>query len=543
MAHTELVHEERDALEVRPPRDIQPSRWWNEANFNLIAAAATLMIIAIPVGMANIYLGYILGESPCTSCSFERFGMVVVGALGLFIMRYGPHWKYVATLAFASFFFLYSTIRHWNYHVVDDLGQGFASAVFGVHTYTWGAFVFWIVMAAVAVALIFVARDFNLHREFSGEIKPIKRFGLFQKIVAIVAIAMTASNAAQMFVLNGPPPFAGKGGPPRTTFNIDQSSKYWTADLWTRVLGTPALLAMSAPMPHIAGDYEKTGIEFSTDPAAAPIAPTAGDLTVSQRTEIAFDVVGDGKGSAAGLAFDESTGLFGLVSTDGGLYYVEDDFSTVVSRGVIDRPNGSDISHTVDATFLGPDNLTAMAWNKTIYGAQRVDPSEVDEMEAWATFVETTDDLMPPTPQRSLLFTARAKEAFSLSLAADPATESYYVVSVPNETQPEIIISQFASDNKLSREGILSVGEGVDLTEGGAVGDFYPVGADFHDGNLYLLSKQFNSLLTVNSDTMEITDVQGLPEMGDFHDIVVSDEGIFVLARDGEQDVIYQIAQ
>lgn len=541
MAHRENVDEQETSREVRPRREIAPSRWWNEVNFNLIAGVATLLIIAIPVGMANIYLGYVLGESPCTSCSFERFGMVVVGGLGLFIMRYGPHWKYVASLAFASFFFLYSTVRHWNYHVVDDVGQGFASAVFGVHTYTWGAFVFWIVMAAVAVALIFVARDYNLHREFSGESKPIKKFGTFQKIVAVVAILMTASNAVQMFVLNGPPPLAGKGSPPRTTFNIAQSSKFWTADLWTRILDKPALLAMSAPMPHIPGDYEKTGIDFSTDPSAAPIPATAGDPTVKQRTEIAFDVVGDGKGNAAGLAFDESTGLFGVVSTDGGLYYVEDDFATVVSKGVIDRPNGSDISHTVDATFLGPDNLTAMAWNKTIYGAQRVDPSEVDEKDAWATFVETSDDLMPSDPQRSLLFTARAKENYALSLAGDPATESYYVISVPNEEHPDIVISQFADDNKLSREGVLTAAEGVELADGREVGEFYPVGADFRDGNLYLLSKEFNSLVTVDAESMEITDVQGLPEMGDFHDIVVSDGGMFVLSREDGTDVVYEI--
>ena len=299
MTEHEIIEVENHTDELQPPRAIRPSQWWNEVNFSLIAGVATLLIIALPVGMANIYLGYVLGESPCTSCSYERFGMVVVGGLGLFIMRYGPHWKYVASLAFASFFFLYSTIRHWNYHVVDDVSQGFASAVFGVHTYTWGAFVFWIVMAAVAVALIFVARDHKLHREFSGESKPIRTFGLFQKIVAVVAIVMTLSNAAQMFVLNGPPPFTGKGSPPRTTFNIAQSSKFWTADLWTRVLNKPALLAMSAPMPHIPGDYEKTGIEFSLDPAASPITVSSDQLTVRERTQIGFDVVGDGKGNAA----------------------------------------------------------------------------------------------------------------------------------------------------------------------------------------------------------------------------------------------------
>ena len=59
-----------------PAPTARRSRWWNEANFNFIVAVATLLIIAVPVGVANVYLGYVLGESPCTSCAYERFGMV-----------------------------------------------------------------------------------------------------------------------------------------------------------------------------------------------------------------------------------------------------------------------------------------------------------------------------------------------------------------------------------------------------------------------------------------------------------------------------------
>lgn len=521
---------------------VRTSKWWNEVNFNWIVTIAALLIIAIPVGVANIYLGYVLGESPCTSCSFERFGMVVVGGLAVLMIRYGPHYKYVVSLAAASFFFLYSTVRHWNYHVIDDIGQGFASEVFGVHTYTWGAFVFWIVMLAVSIALIFVARDHKLRREFTGESKPVKPFNMFQNVSLIIIIALVASNAVQMFVLNGPPPFAGKGSPPRTTFNIAQSSKFWTAGLWSRVTETPKVLAMSAPMPHIPGDNEKTGIDFPTNPADGPVAPAASDVQIENRTEIGFPVTGVTKsGNAAGLAYDESTGLFGLVSTDAGLYYVEDDFSTIKSHAVIDRPNGSDIGHTVDATFLAPGNLVAMAWNKTIYGVQQTDPAEVDELESWSSFIETTDDLVEAPAGRALLFTARARVQFALSIAGDPATESYYVISVPNEDEPKIVISQFASDNKLSREAVLTADAATGLADDADLASYYPVGADFRDGKLYMLSKAYNSLMVVDAETLELTDVHALPEMGDFSDLAVTEDGIFVLAREDNTDVVYEL--
>lgn len=524
---------------------VRTSRWWTEANFNLIVALATLAIIAVPVGVANIYLGYVLGESPCTSCAYERFGMVVVGGLGLLILRYGPHYKYVVTLLLAAFFFLYSTIRHWNYHVVDDIGQGFASEVFGVHTYTWGAFVFWIVIGALAIGMIFVARDRNLHQEFSGQSAPVKRLTGFQKLVAAVAIVLTASNAVQMFMLNGPPPYAGKGSPPRTTFNIAESSKYWTAGLFTRVLDKPALLGMSAPMPHIPGDHENTGLVFPTDPAAGPLALAGKTLEVTRRSEIGFPVIGDrGNGNAAGLAYDPSSKLFGIVSTDAGMYYVEDDFTTVRSHAIIDRPNGSDIGHTVDATFTGPGNLVATAWNKTIYGAQTMAPEEVDEDAAWVAFLESSGDLMPSPEGRALLFTARAREAFTLSIAGDPTTGSYYTVSVPHAEQdePQIVISQFATDNKLSREGVLATSTDLVIAEGGDLAGYYPVGADFHDGNIYLLSKAYNSLLVVDAETFEVTAVHGLPAIGDFSDIVVTTDGVFVLSRESGADVVYELS-
>ena len=44
----------------------------SEKNFNLLIATEVLLILAIPVGIANVVLGYIIGESPCTLCWFEN---------------------------------------------------------------------------------------------------------------------------------------------------------------------------------------------------------------------------------------------------------------------------------------------------------------------------------------------------------------------------------------------------------------------------------------------------------------------------------------
>lgn len=168
------------------------------------------------------------------------------------------------------------------------------------------------------------------------------------------------------------------------------------------------------------------------------------------RTELGFDASGSQSGVPAGLAFDPSTGLFGLVTTDAGLFYVQDDFKTVVSHGLVDAINGNDITTTVDATFLGPDTLVAMASNKTIYGAQRLDGQSPNEVDVWKEYRETS-------------------------------------------------------------------------------------------GDLYLLSKMFNSVLTIDPVTFEVTAVHGLPEVGDPSDLVVNDQGVFILARDGGTDVVYQL--
>ena len=127
-----------------------------EKNFNIMMATAVLLILVIPVGLANVYLGYFKGESPCLLCGHERFGMVLVGILGLFILRYGVKIKYIATVFITAFWFIFEATRHIGNHANRDIGMGFGEAMFGMHTYTWAFVVYWIVILAMALMMFFI---------------------------------------------------------------------------------------------------------------------------------------------------------------------------------------------------------------------------------------------------------------------------------------------------------------------------------------------------------------------------------------------------
>ncbi len=519
----------------------RPSRLWTSRNFDLVMATAVIIIVLVPVGMANLYLGFFHGESPCVLCGIERFGMLLIGALGVFILRYGPHYKYVVTLLLAAFFFLYTALRHWAGHALGDLGQGFGGATFGVHTYVWALLIYWVVIAFLAIGMVFVGKDRSLLLELSGQSRPVKTLSLYSKVAVWIVLVLGVTNAVQFLITNGPPPYIGGGDPKRFTLDIGQTSQYWTFEEYEG-LANPGLHKFSAPTPLLPGPSDLTGLP--TDPTAGPATNVAGTLTLDKTTKIGFPVTGVSGGLAAGLAYDDANDLFALASTDGGLYFVRSDFTTVVSSAKVDVVNGADITDTVDATFLGPNRLLAMAKNKTVYGVERMPADKVDKKAAWADLEESTGDLVGifGVKDRPKLRTIRAKNAYSLSLAADPATESYYVASVPNEKNPQIVISQFASDNLLSREGVLAIDDSVGTKQGADVSAYSPVGADVHSGHLYLLSVAYRSLLVVDPQTFKVTSVYGLPDLGNPTDLVVKGSTVYVLAHQNGQDVVHSLS-
>ena len=62
--------------------DIKKAKTWYD-----IVCWGGLLIVLLPVGIANLILGYLMGDSPCTLCWGQREQMAFIGVVALFILK------------------------------------------------------------------------------------------------------------------------------------------------------------------------------------------------------------------------------------------------------------------------------------------------------------------------------------------------------------------------------------------------------------------------------------------------------------------------
>ena len=512
----------------------------SEKNFNFIMTLGVLLILAIPVGIANIVLGYIIGESPCTLCWFERTGMILVGVLGIFILRYGPRLRYLVSLVFVCGFGLYMTLRHTGNLIALDHGQGFGDSIMGAHTYSWGVFVFWVVVFAIGLVLLFLRKENSIFQDLVGSRKSIKPFTKFTTVVVGLSFFIILSNAFQAFLENGVPPFSGKGRPARFTLDISKASQDWTPSVWKRVLDPWSLRGPeNIEFPYVAGVSAPEGRTFNTDAKAGPIPTEEKPLKLISTTELPFEAKGcNGNGVVTGVAFNQKQNKFAFLTNNAGIYYTDPEFKKVTDYGILDKPNGNDIKMTVDATFMN-NQLIGLAHNKTIWASELKDPSKIDPWWQWRIFRESSPQMAPVWKfNRPWLATARAKMSFVASGAYDPKLNELHLVTVPNNRNKNTIISTFdMKDKQVVAERNLT----SDRNSSKKPLDYYIVGSTFHNGKLYSVSKNYNSLLVIDPVKAKVERVYGLPKMADPHSVEYKDGSLYILGLEGGKNKIYKV--
>lgn len=519
-----------------------------EKNFNLVMSTAVAIILIVPVGMACIYLGFIKGESPCLLCGHERFGMVAVGVLGLFMVRYGVKIKYVALVFLCGFWFLFEGLRHVGNHAARDIGQGFGEAMFGLHTYTWAFVVYWCVILAMALMLFFIRKDNVLGKDLLEPSVKIKEFSGYAKGVVALSTLIIFANVLQFLITNGPPPFGGSGDPVRFTPNIAQSSQYWDNKHWHenfRPNKWSLLGGNQGPKPWIAGVNEKEdkNYPFDTNPANSPIvSQNQTPLELIGSKDIGFKALSTyGKGNAGGIAYDRINNEFAIIGTGAAAYFTDENFAEFKEFATLDQVNGSDIPLSVDATFFDAGKLVATAYNKTIWGVEKVNADKVDEKVRWVFFREHKGDIMPAFKgDRARIGTTRAKKNYILSLAKDPDSRYAYMLTVPAKKAPNVILLKFdTKDNTISEETILTFDKGLQLKEGAKVNSFYITGADIANGKMLAISKNYNALLVIDLASKAITGAYTLPSVADASDIAIKGKELYILSREGGKDKVF----
>lgn len=522
-------------------------RFLNEKGFNLAMLWAVMLILVIPVGIANVYLGYILGESPCTLCWFERFGMITIGFLGLFMVVYGPKFKYIASVFLCAAYGLYMTIRHYFLFYPGDIGTGQAGAIFGAHTYTWGIFVYWVVVIVMALLLLCIKpEDKNLMDDLTQKRNIIKPLSVFGKVVFCLTFLVTASNGIQALFTNGLPPNAGKHYPDRWTTSLEYTDIRMQANVWKRLTKVWSLTGANTVMdPFLPGISEPGKLKFDFNPADGAFKNLKRGPELLSTMTLPFNAYGIFKeGNAAGISFNPEMNEFAIVNNRGGIWFTNDKLNKIQTHAVLDLVNGLDTKWLADCSFIG-DKLFITAWNKNIMAVEKKPKAQTHKEKYWdwTLFRETDGDLkMTWGWERWFILTDRARKAYVTALAAAPDKTGYYMISIPNRIAKKLVIMKVdAVDHKLSEEAYLRVDPQL-LKEDRNINNYYVTGMVSHNNALLAYSIQYNTLLVINPETKTVVDAYSMPEgLKSPHSMTIKGDKIFMLGRDNNKDLVYEL--
>jgi len=484
----------------------------SEARLRTVLAWAVILLTAGPVGAA-VVLGMLFGESPCILCWAQRTSMVLMALTGIFVLRYGPRPRYLGTLVLLGAWGLFMAFRHSALHLARDVGQGFAGAFFGAHTYVWSWVIHWVVLAVLAVLLL-------LLREDSVE-RGIREPGVVGRLAMGLFILVVAANALQAIVTTGPPPFMGQADPLRFSWN----PRRWVWMATDELGGAISLRgSWTIPVP------DPASVEAETDPAQGPLA----DLPVLpiQRWESIGPSL---NGRLTGLARDPAVGRFLAVTDRHGIYILDPALSTVVHSVRLDPYFAVDLQALAGAAFLG-DTLAVGTINKS-YVLLRPDPA-TDEDYEWRHFLETSGGISEL--RRSRFGTVRARQMYVSSLAYDAEARELLTVSVPSPRHQRMVVSRFdRRDFVLSSEFQVRPGPGLAFgAPDRGLAEYVVTGAVVVDRQLFAISSAYSTLLVIDLESEAVTGAYGVPGIEDPVGLATREDDLLIAQADGRIGVV-----
>ena len=472
--------------------DIKKAKTWYD-----IVCWGGLLIVLLPVGIANLILGYLMGDSPCTLCWGQREQMAFIGVVALFMVRYGFKPKYLATMLVMAAVGLWSSFRHLGVHAARDVGQGFGLEIMGLHTQMWAEIVFWCVVMLFGLALFLAPRFDALIAELKG-----KRCGPttgFMQIPFGIVSFILASNAFQAAWTTGLPPNWGQGDPWRFSWN----PKYivWSSDSWEGMFSGFNFLGkrdVKEPDFAYAPNAERLGIKFEHNAANAPVALN-GSLKIEETRAV--------PGISAKLnTIAKIRGEY-VIASKYDFWFLNADLSPKF-HAAMDPWFSANVLDLVGITALDKDAYVLMGSNKSLVRV-RQNP-EADDVQGWPNFtagrshIEAVGGL-----GRARIDTERAKFSYIHSSATDG--RYVFMATVPDNKNKK----QFVISKALMKDWMLS-GEFIPTAEmlkkDRSLGELYVTGMVYEDGKLYAVSKNWNVLVVIDVAQEAVVEAWGLPE-------------------------------
>ncbi|WP_223292995.1 MULTISPECIES: disulfide bond formation protein B [Shewanella] len=391
-----------------------------ETTVNQIVSLAALALIALPVGIACIVLGYGLGDNPCILCWQERTAMVLVSLIAIFIMRYGLKPKYLGALVFASVYGLWAGYRHSSNHILRDIGQGFGPAILGVHTYVW-------VMVVFIVVLLFASLLLVLQGDRLSEKEDKHRWTGLNKTTVMVFLVVIGFNIVQAFTQTGPFPFIGQGDPYRMSFDKDKI--VWSMDHW------PKLSSLSAR-----GSYAIERPDFADMPSSnTPALVNKASLTALNSVSLPSEI----KGLATGVSYSPNRDMYAVVTSNNWVYFLSGDLKSVLASVLIDGAFSVEISNLTGVVFDGDSSVLITTDHKSFVRLAYDETAKFED--SYWLFMDGTDGVKEL--KRSRFSTVRAKYNYIASLGWDVQRQEYLTITLPAKVRNNFIVSRLSGED------------------------------------------------------------------------------------------------
>ncbi|TEY02026.1 disulfide bond formation protein B [Campylobacter sp. US33a] len=493
--------------------------------FYFLMCMAGLLIILLPVGIANLVFGYMMGDSPCTSCWGQRESMIFIGVAALFIVRYGLKGKFLAFLLIATAFGLWQSFNHISSHAHRDLDQGFGMAVFGLHTYFWAEVVFWAVILLLGVIFAFAPKFACFDKELNGE--KFRKFNKLSLSAMVIVAFIVASNVFQAFVSTGIPPYSGQGDPVR--FSLNPKYIIWSDAGWSKSWQEISFLGkrdVKAPDYAFAPASEKLGISFDNDINNAPFAKINDELEIVSEQTINFD--------KAINTLDYINDEF-VASSKWDVVFLNDEFK-VKESFVLDPYFSATIDPIIGIIPYMGDKFILMGSNKSFLRFAK-NPN-ADEALQYADFIKGNGKFEGQGKDlgRGRLDTVRAKFNHVASMTTD---DNYlYLATVPNNKDAKTFVISKVSlkDRVLSAEFTPK----ADLKEGKTLGDLYVTSMTYKDGKIYALSKNHNVIAVIDIAKEAVVKTIAFPSsITNARSIFFKDGKINILSYQNNENKLY----
>mgnify|MGYP000875357928 FL=1 len=275
------------------------------------------------------------------------------------------------------------------------------------------------------------------------------------------------------------------------------------------------------------------GGEFNLNPADGAVT----NLTPLRKSgEITLNL--NNNNPVTGLDYDAASGSFLLGTLKFELYEMDGELKTAKSY-LRSTPDWiMQMEETVAASFF-KGSVGLMSYNKTYeFFKPAPNQSKEEANKAWRYLHDGYENFTLDFKDR--YSTVRAKQQFILSWDHSDFYGEFFVASVPDNIKQSWSVASFSdADNMLSSEFVPSFDEALGVKDGRDINDYYVTGMDAQGEFIYLLSKQYSSILKLDPRSRKIVEVYSFESASDAHALAIKEGKFYVASRENGVNKIF----